>query len=144
MNVFARANTNQNLTPFERALLKLLQNLLIAAVVAALPAVSAALAQQSPNWSDVLHTAIAAVSVAVGNAFWKWFTAQGDPPLLHEASYVTVAGQAALSAQGISAPAVNSGPLVTLSQSPVAVASSPVAVTGPMSPTVPESPASAL
>lgn len=79
--MFRRAFAGLNLTPFERAIMKLLQLLLIAAVIAALPIVSAALNQQNPDWNNVIHTAIAAVSMAVAGAFWKWFSAHLDTPL---------------------------------------------------------------
>lgn len=89
MNVFAQARNNLNLTPGQRAFLKLVEGFLVAGVIAALPIISQALAAQSINWSQVLRTAAAAFSVAVLLALTKYLKAQNDPPLNTVAATVT-------------------------------------------------------
>lgn len=81
MNVFTRARAGLNLTPGERAFLRLVDLCVLAGLVAALPVISDALANQPVNWSAVLHTAIAAFGVAALGALLKWLKAQTDAPL---------------------------------------------------------------
>ncbi len=80
-SLFARARAYQTLTPAERALLNLLEGLLCAALVAALPIVAQALARGSINWSDVARTALAAGAVAILLSLAKYARAHGDPAL---------------------------------------------------------------
>lgn len=81
MQTFTRARQGLNLTPGERALLKLLEGFVMAGVVAVLPIVAPALAQQSVNWTLVAHTAMGTFAVAVLLAVAKFYKAQGDAPL---------------------------------------------------------------
>jgi|SRR5579885_371357 len=90
MNLFARALAGDNLTPFERAALKLLEGLACAAAVAVLPIIADALSSHDAvDWTAIARTALAAAAVAVLLAFVKYCKAHGDDPLLQ------VAGQAA-------------------------------------------------
>lgn len=80
-SLFARARARAPLTPGERALLRLIEGLACAAVVAALPVVADALGHGSVRWDDVARTALAAAAVAVLLALAKYARAQGDPAL---------------------------------------------------------------
>ena len=80
-DLYARARANLALTPGERALLKLIDGLLVAAVVAALPVVSGALGHAGVQWSEVARTALAAGTVAALLALAKYLKAHGDPAL---------------------------------------------------------------
>ena len=91
MNIFSRAAAGLNLTPGERAFLKLVEGLWATALVAALPVVAEALAQRSVDWTVVLHAALAAAVTAVVLAILKYAKAQGDDPL---SSAVASAAQA--------------------------------------------------
>lgn len=79
--LFARARAYAPLTPGERALLRLIEGLACAALVAALPVVADALGHGSVRWDDVVRTALAAAGVAVLLALAKYARAQGDPAL---------------------------------------------------------------
>ena len=61
-NLIQRARAGMALTPAERALLRLLEGLLCAALVAAAPIIAQALSQQSVNWGDVARAALAAAA----------------------------------------------------------------------------------
>ncbi len=76
-----RALAYAPLTPGERALLRLAEGLLCAALVAALPIVADALGRQAVNWSDVGRAALAAGATAALLALNKYLRAHGDPPL---------------------------------------------------------------
>lgn len=52
-DLYARAHTNLSLTPGERALLKLIEGLLCAGLVAALPLVAGALGHAGIQWGEV-------------------------------------------------------------------------------------------
>ena len=79
--LFARARAYAPLTPAERALLRLLEGLLCAALVAALPLLADALSRTSVNWGDAARTALAAAAVAILLALAKYAKAHGDPAL---------------------------------------------------------------
>lgn len=80
--LFGRARAYAPLTPAERAVLRLLEGLACAALVAALPVVAQVLAAQgSVNWPDVGRAALAAGAVAVLLALAKYARAHGDPAL---------------------------------------------------------------
>ncbi len=81
-----RARARLALTPAERALLRLMEGLLCAGLVAAAPIVAQALGQQSVNWGDVARAALAAAATAILLALTKYARAQGDPPLPTPAS----------------------------------------------------------
>lgn len=102
-NIYSRARQRQSLTPGERAFLKLLQGLLCAALVAALPTIAAAFGSANVSWSDVIRTALAAGAVAVLLTFAKYLTAQGDPFL----GDALTQGAARISSAATSAPQAN-------------------------------------
>lgn len=79
--MFRRALAGQQLAPVERAILRLIEGLVATALVAALPIIADALAQQSVNWGSVLRTALAAAGVAVLLALAKYARAHGDAPV---------------------------------------------------------------
>ena len=79
--LFARARARAPLTPGERALLRLIEGLACAALVAALPVVAGALGHGPVRWDDVGRAALAAAAVAVLLALAKYARAQGDPAL---------------------------------------------------------------
>ncbi len=79
--LFARARQYAPLSPGQRALLKLAEGLLCAALVAALPIVADALARGDVNWGDAGRTALAAATVAVLLALAKYLKAHGDPQI---------------------------------------------------------------
>lgn len=80
-DLYIRARAHTALTPGERALLKLIEGLLCAGVVAALPVISGALGHSGVHWADVARTALAAGSVAALLALAKYAKAHGDPLL---------------------------------------------------------------
>lgn len=79
--LFAQAQSRAMLAPAERALLKLIEGLACAALVAALPIVSDALGKGNVNWDDVARTALAAGVTAALLALLKYCKAWSDPPL---------------------------------------------------------------
>lgn len=62
-------------------MLKLLEGLLCAAPVAALPVVADALGRGNISWADAGRTALATATVAVLLALAKYLKAHGDPQL---------------------------------------------------------------
>ena len=80
-SLWSRSRAYAALTPGERALLRLLEGLLCAGVVAALPIIAEALSQQPVNWSALGRAALAAVATAMLLALNKYLRAHGDPPL---------------------------------------------------------------
>jgi hypothetical protein len=81
VRLFMQARTNEPLAPAERALLKLIEGLACAALVAALPIVADALGHGGVNWADVGRAALAAGATAALLALIKYCKAYGDPPL---------------------------------------------------------------
>ena len=123
MSLFSKANAGLNLTPGERAALKLVQGFILAGLVAALPVLAQLLAAQTINWADVARIAGGTFGVAVLMAVAKWFSAQGDSPL--DAPLAAIAENAATqlaTATGLNAAKV---PLVEPSPVPVADPSAP-------------------
>lgn len=99
MNLFSRAAAGLNLTPGERALLKLLQSFLTAGAIAVLLAAPTFLAVQSGN----VALATGGVAAAVGaflhgflTAWQKYVSAKGDAPLASALGAVDAAAQHAL------------------------------------------------
>lgn len=80
-SLFAQSRAGANLSPGQRALLKLIQGFVIAGIVAAWPVISQALAQQTIDWPQLLRNAGYAFAVAFFMAIYKYCSAQGDPPL---------------------------------------------------------------
>lgn len=84
--MFKRAGAYLNLSPAERAFLRLVEGLIVSALIAGVQAVmpllnSGALDPSAVPWQAVAHTFIATVLGALGAAGVKFFKAQGDPPL---------------------------------------------------------------
>lgn len=82
-SLFARASAGLNLTPGERALLKLVKGIVLTALAAAFTAACQLLGS---NFGKVDAKTVAEVAgvtfgVAVCNALEKWASAQGDEPL---------------------------------------------------------------
>lgn len=85
-SLFSRARANKNLSPIERAILRLSEGLGMTALVAALPVVADALSSSGTIiWGDVLHTALAAATVAVLLALLKYGKSLKDNPLVQAA-----------------------------------------------------------
>lgn len=83
MNLFQKAAAGMNLTPGQRAFLKLVEALGVAFLVAAAPVVADALSSHGTVvWSDALRTALAAGAVAVILSIIKYGKAHGDSPLI--------------------------------------------------------------
>ncbi|HET9111495.1 MAG TPA: hypothetical protein VFN78_11770 [Ktedonobacterales bacterium] len=80
-SLWSRARAYATLTPGERALLRLVEGLLCAGVVAALPVIAEALGQLPVNWSALGRAALAAAATAILLALSKYLRAQGDPPI---------------------------------------------------------------
>ena len=80
-SLWSRARAYATLTPGERALLRLMEGLLCAGVVAALPVIAEALSQQPVNWSALGRAALAAATTAILLALSKYLRAHGDPPI---------------------------------------------------------------
>jgi hypothetical protein len=80
-DLLQRAKQYQSLTPGERALLRLIEGLVCAALVAAPLVVADALGSATINWADVGRAALAAACVAVLLALAKYARAHGDPEL---------------------------------------------------------------
>lgn len=81
MNLIKRAQAYAPLTPTERAILKLGEGLLAAALIAALPIVAGALGGTGVNWADVARAALGAAGVAALLALVKYAKAHGDPAI---------------------------------------------------------------
>ena len=79
--IFTKARTYAPLAPAERALLKLIEGLVCAALVAALPILADALGRGGVNWDDVRRAALAAGATAALLALLKYCKAHGDSPL---------------------------------------------------------------
>lgn len=106
MNLFQKAQLGLNLTPGERALLKLLQGFATAGVAAVVAAVPAVMAQQAGKpqitWGLVLF--VAGVFVHGFLAAWqKYVSARGDQPLATAIGSVSSALDAAF---GLNEPVV--------------------------------------
>ena len=106
MNLFQKAQAGLNLTPGERALLKLLQGFATAGVAAVVEAVPAVMAQQAGKpqitWGLVLF--VAGIFVHGFMAAWqKYVSARGDQPLAAAIGSVSSALDAAF---GLNEPVV--------------------------------------
>ncbi len=82
--IFTRGRLYQNLTPAERAFLRMLELVVIGALVAGYQAVAPLLSTADPSaipWPSVLHTFLSAMFVAVTSGALKYAKSFGDPPL---------------------------------------------------------------
>jgi len=110
MNLFQKAQAGLNLTPGERALLKLLQGFATAGVAAVVAAVPAVMAEQAGKpqitWGLVLF--VAGIFVHGFMAAWqKYVSARGDQPLATAIGSVSSALDAAF---GLNEPVVEPDP----------------------------------
>lgn len=99
MNLFSRAAAGLNLTPGERAFLKLLQSFLTAGVITVLLAAPTFLAFQSGNVvlaTGGIATAVGAFLHGFLTAWQKYVSAKGDAPLANAIGAVDAAAQQAL------------------------------------------------
>lgn len=84
MGVFKRARAYVNLTPGERAFLKLVGGIAGTAVIAGLLAAAQVLAGTplgQVSWQVVLHVGAGAFAASLWAALAKYYKAHGDPPL---------------------------------------------------------------
>ncbi len=81
MSIFAKARAGLNLTPAERAFLKLVEGWVIAGALSALVAFVTAVTQPNPNWRVVLAITATAFVTATAFAALKYVKAHLDPPL---------------------------------------------------------------
>ncbi len=81
MSIFAKARAGLNLTPAERAFLKLVEGWVIAGALSALVAFVTAVTQPNPNWRVVLAITATAFVTATAFAALKYVKAHADPPL---------------------------------------------------------------
>ena len=81
LGLFGRARAGMALTPAERAVLKLIEGVVLAGIVAAAPVVAQALAGQHPDVLNALHVGLSAFCVAALGAILKYVRAFGDPPI---------------------------------------------------------------
>lgn len=111
MNIFQKAQQGLNLTPGQRAFLKLLEGLGVAFLVAATPVVADALSSHGTVvWSDALRTALATGAVAVILSIIKYAKAQGDSPLLSVIEGLGTSLATKLTAEyGLNEPVVEAG-----------------------------------
>lgn len=96
MNLLQRAFNGANLTPGERAFLKVLQSLALGGLVTGLLAVSDLLTTESGvvDLQKLLGVAVVAVVLSVAHGLAKYASAQGDTPLGAAIEIVTTqAGQ---------------------------------------------------
>lgn len=83
-SLLQRAHLYANLTPGERALLKIVEGLAVSAIIAGLVAALPLLSTQSVasiNWTAVLSVFVAAGGKTLYDGVSKYFKAFGDPPL---------------------------------------------------------------
>lgn len=153
MSLFQRARAYAPLSPWERAILKLLESCAAAAAVVALPVFASALAHQPVDWALTGRLTLYAFSVAFLLAFVKWVKAHMDPapitpPMVAQGGYAgaqtmkpltpptTGTSQAATSTS--SAPSAGTSQTPT-SQTPAATSSPPVpAAATPLPPPTPQ------
>ena len=81
MNIFARAYNGLNLSPGERAFLKLVKGWLYTAGGTGLIALVQYLNSSQVDWRHLLIGTGSAAGLSLLNAVDKYFTAQGDAPL---------------------------------------------------------------
>lgn len=80
-NIFSLARAGANLTPGERAFVKLVEGWLIVGLGSALLALGTELSSPHPDWPTTLKYMGVAFATATLFAAVKYFKAQGDAPL---------------------------------------------------------------
>ena len=84
MNLFARAQQNLNLSPGERASLKLVKGIVVTALLAAVTAIYPLISTGSLtaiDWKQVIAVASIAFTVQLITTLQKYLSAHLDPPL---------------------------------------------------------------
>lgn len=85
MNIFQRAQQGLNLTPAQRAFLKLVEGLVIAAIVTSIPIIGSAVAthlkEGSVDWGSIALFSLGTFSTVFAAAVVKYCKAHGDSPL---------------------------------------------------------------
>lgn len=87
-----RAYANLNLTPLERAALRLLEGIVASAFIAGVVAVVPLLAGSTVDWANVGRVFASAAVTALLLAITKYVRAWGDPPLPGPALPISAAG----------------------------------------------------
>lgn len=92
MSIFSRAAAGLSLSPAARALLRLIDGLIVAALVTALPVIAQLLANRldagAVDWRQMATLALASLAFAFLMALAKYAKAQGDAPLADVATHV--------------------------------------------------------
>lgn len=114
--IVQRARRYAALTPGERAVLRLIEGLACAALVAMLPIVADALGRTAVDWGNVARAALAAAAVAVLMALSKYYKAHGDP-LLSDAT-ATAGATLARRASAEAAPRAQGGGIASEGMAP--------------------------
>lgn len=133
MSLFQRAWAGLNLSPAERAWLKLIEGFILAGIVAALPAVAELLSAGTVDWATVGRTALGTFAVAVLMAAVKYCKAHGDSPLAEPLGQVLT---------GVATQIGNATGLNEPKQGVVLPPAEPVVITPPAVPTKDVAPAS--
>lgn len=130
MNLFQKSAAGLNLTPWQRAALKLIEGLAVAFGIAALPVVADALSTHAAvDWTATIHNALLLGAAAVAMALLKYAKAQGDSPLLTAVEGVLSNVAASLTAEaGLNQPVQEPEPTPTPpTDSPASASSAPLA-----------------
>ena len=102
MSIFAKAHKGINLSPAERALLKLVEGFIVAGIVAALPTIPMLLGQANIDWAAVGRIALGTFATAALMAAVKYLKAQRDMPLAEPlAAVLTGAAQQVAARTGL-------------------------------------------
>lgn len=126
MNIFLKAWNGLNLSPGQRAFLKVVQGLIIGGLLAAFLAIAQYFySNGAVNWRSVLDVALVAFLMSVGYGLSKYFSAQGDAPIATALTELTDAADKAINADLSRGPDPLQGPQpITL---PVAFPRTPIA-----------------
>lgn len=99
MNIFLKAWNGLNLSPGQRAFLKVIQGLIIGGLLAAFLAIAQYFySDGAVNWHSILDVAAVAFLMSVGYGLSKYFSAQGDAPVATALTELTDAADKALNA----------------------------------------------
>ncbi len=99
MNIFLKAWNGLNLSPGQRAFLKVVQGLIIGGLLAAFLAIAQYFySNGAVNWRSVLDVALVAFLMSVGYGLSKYFSAQGDAPVATALTELTDAADKAINA----------------------------------------------
>jgi hypothetical protein len=102
MSIFTKGRQGLNLTPAERALLKLVEGFVVAGIVAALPVLSMLLGQANVDWTAIGRIALGTFATAALMAAVKYLKAQRDMPLAEPiAAVLTGAAQQVAARTGL-------------------------------------------